>query len=181
MPSCMTEDISFDKMKGSLGSLLLLWSEIEQSTRKELAQITDRPPPSPSHGMAAVLRDWETATTARHQKSPFAILIISAVVAELRAALKIRNALCHGLTGISASRYEKPAELRWHVNGEEGRITWSEMEAWFAQLSRLSRAIWFLSRSSSGSKTRLEDTPENRDWWRAEHGIDLNNPIPPHK
>ncbi len=181
MPSCMTEDVSFDKMKGSLGSLLLLWSEIEQSTRKELAQITDSPPPSPSHGMAAVLRDWETATTARHQTNPFAIVIIKAVVAQLRAGLKIRNALCHGLTGISAARNQTPAALKWQINGEEGRITWLEMETWFSQLSRLSRAIWYLSQSTATNQTRLKNTPENRDWWSTEHGVDLSNPIPPHK
>jgi len=177
----MTADVSFEKMKGSLGSLLLLWSEIEQSTRKELAQITDRPPPSPSHGMNAVLRDWETATTARYQTCPFTMLVISTVVAQLRAGLKIRNALCHGLIGISAARGENPAALKWHINGEDGRITRSEMEAWFAQLSKLSRAIWFLSRSAAVTKSRLEDTPENREWWKTEQGIDLNNTIPPHK
>jgi hypothetical protein len=48
-------DVSYERISGSLGSLLLLWAAIERSAREEVVRVHGQFPRS-AHGIAAVLK-----------------------------------------------------------------------------------------------------------------------------
>ena len=72
----MVNNVSFEQIRGSLGSLLLLWSAIERAARKEVARAHDGQLPKSAHGIAAVLNAWEAAVVARQDASPLRIFCL---------------------------------------------------------------------------------------------------------
>lgn len=99
----MVNDVSFEQIRGSLGSLLLQWSAIERAAREEVARAHDGQLPKSAHGIAAVLNAWEAAVVARQDASPLRILLATTLRAQLQDPLDIRNGVCHGLVGLSAA------------------------------------------------------------------------------
>jgi hypothetical protein len=170
----MIRDVTFEKMSGSLGSLLLLWAAIERSARKELAGLSSGTVPKPVHGITAVLRDWEKAVIAMQPADSLAAMLTSTLLTQLLDDIKTRNSLCHGLTGISAAQGQAPAALTWEKNGEEGGVSWPVLQASLSRLSRIPNAISMISRpTSQGVRSRMEDNVENRAWWLAEYDLNL--------
>ncbi len=47
----MKENVSFEQIRGSLGSLLLLWSRIERAAREEVASAHDGQLPKSAYGI----------------------------------------------------------------------------------------------------------------------------------
>lgn len=165
-------------MCGALGSLLLLWSEIERSTREEVLFLNEGGvAPKPGYGFAALLREWDKRVIAKHPSGSAPALLASALTGELRKAQKIRNALCHRLDGISASQEEKPAALTWRTANGTGRITWPELQISFHRLSKYPRAMSILSRYDAMNFDRMRlDDAENRQWWFDEFGLSVSAP-----
>jgi hypothetical protein len=95
------------------------------------------------------------------------------LIQQVQRALKTRNVLCHGLTGYSPG-LERSAQLLWRLNGEEGSVTYKELQDWFTWLVRIPRAFSVLSRPSIvGKFDRCVDTAENRQWWQTEFALGL--------
>lgn len=169
-------DVSYERISGSLGSLLLLWAAIERSARKEVIRVHGQLPKS-AHGIAAVLKCWEATIKDAQDPATLGPVVAETLRARLQAPLDIRNGLCHGLTGLSSGSGERPAKLEWEINGEFHSIGWEELRAWFSWLSRVPRAISVISAPPRGHiADRRLDTADNRQWWLSEFGLVLPPP-----
>ena len=174
----MTDDVSFEQIRGSLGSLLLLWSTIERAARDEVASAHDGQLPKSAYGIAAVFNVWEAAVSDGQNASPLRTLLAHTLRTQLQHPLDIRNGVCHGLLGLSAAWGNQPASLTWELNGEKRSITWQELQVNFAWLSKVPSAIGMISNHSEDKAgSRLIDSPENRSWWRSEYGLERLEPV----
>jgi hypothetical protein len=174
---CMVKDVSFEQISGSLGSLLLLWSAIEQSARAEVARANDGQLPKSAHGIAAALIAWEAAVVGGKDPSQLRKVLASTLRAQLQNPLDVRNGVCHGLVGLSATHGDRAASLTWELNGKRRSVTWDELQVTFSWLSKIPHAIGMISNSPSITPgSRMNDNHENREWWRAEYGLNLPDP-----
>lgn len=87
----MTNDVTYEQISASLGSLLLLWAAIERSARNEVARIYGGCLPKSAYGIAAVLNAWEAAVIATRPEAPLRALLASTLRTELQEPLSIRN------------------------------------------------------------------------------------------
>lgn len=173
----MTTNVSFEQICGSLGSLLLLWSEIERTAREEVARAHGGQLPKSAHGIAAVLNVWEAAVVGAQNAPTLRTLLASRLRARLQYALEVRNGVCHGLLGFSAAHLNTPATLTWELNGENRSITWDELQINFSWLSKVPNAIEMISDPKPEKLgSRMTDSTENREWWIAEYGLNLTSP-----
>ncbi len=171
-----TLEVNYDRISASLGSLLLVWSKLEKSFRDEVIRFHGSLPPR-AHGIAAVVRTWETAVIAAQPASSLCPSLATIVRCQLQGPLDMRNGLCHGLVGISAENGEEPAQLHWELNGEKHSITWEDLQKCFRWLSGLRRAISIISNPTLDRPgSRGTNTPENREWWRSEFDLKLPEP-----
>lgn len=171
-------DGDFDQIRGSVASLLLLWSTIERSAREEVARVNGGAVPKSAYGIAAVLGAWEDSVAAKRPTISLARSAAGQLNARLPAHLRVRNGICHGLDGVSSAHDGHSARLTWTINGERGSIEWDDLQTSLRWLSRVPRAIWIISRSSSTAiGNRLLDDPQNREWWMAEFGLDLSRQV----
>jgi len=170
----MEENVSYEQIQGTLGSLLLLWSRIERAARDEVASAHDGQLPKSAYGIAAVLNAWEAAVASGKNASPLRTLLATTLRAQLQHPLDIRNGVCHGLVGVSATYDNKHAILTWELNDEKCSITWRELQVIFSWLSKIPSAIAMISSHNQETMgSRLIDTPEKRNWWRSEYGLEL--------
>lgn len=170
----MREDVTFEQIRGSLGSLLWLWSAIERAAREEVGRAHDGQLPKSAHGIAAVLNAWEAAVLGGQNAAPMRSLLASKLRARLQDPLDIRNGVCHGLVGLSAEYGGRPATLTWELNDVVRSITWEELQTTFSWLSKVPSAISMISNSPMEKfGSRMTDTAENRGWWLVEYGLDL--------
>lgn len=163
-------DVTYEKMAGAVGSLLLVWAEVERSVRDEIKPIHKKK----AHGIAAAFDAWRDAVIASQPAKSLCPLLAIAIRTQLQGPLDIRNGICHGLRGISTATEKRPAMLSWEINGKGHSISWEALQASLSWLSKINRAVWIVSNHSSDhAGNRLEDNAENREWWRAEFGINL--------
>ncbi len=174
----MIENVSFEQIRGSLGSLILLWSKIERAARDEVASAHDGQLPKSAYGIAAVLNAWEAAVRDAQNASPLRTLLALTLRTQLHHPLDIRNGVCHGLVGLSAAYDNQPATVTWELNDKTHSITWQELQVNFAWLSKVPFAIKMISNhNQEKTGSRLIDCPENRNWWRSEYGLELSEAI----
>lgn len=115
---------------------------------------------------------------AKMPATSLGVLAAKEIRAGLRAHLRTRNGICHGLEGVSAAKDGKPAMLTWTIEGETCAIAWDDLQASFAWLSRVPRAISMISHASSDRiGNRFSDCPDNRAWWLSEFGLDLTDGV----
>ena len=166
-------DITYEKMSMSLGSLLLVWAQVEKSVRAEVVRHHGSLPPR-AHGIAAAVRTWEIGVVEAQPTTSLCPRLAAILRRQLQGPLDVRNGLCHGLVGISAANGPAPAALYWEINGEKHSICWEELQEQFGWLSRITRAIGIISNPSLDRVgSRAKDTAENREWWRSEFSLDL--------
>lgn len=171
----MTDDVSFEQVKASIGSLIILWSRIERAGREEITRANHGILPRSVHGIAATLSAWETSVLDRKNVEPLRALLASALRAQLKDPLDIRNGVCHGIVALSASYHDEPASLSWELNETKRSLIWSELQKMFSWLSKLPAAMNMISNMESGVLgNRISDNAENREWWMAEFGIALS-------
>ena len=139
--------MTYDKISGSVGSLLLVWSAIERSAREEVIRAHGCVPKS-AHGVAAVLKIWEKTVTAGHPATSLCPQLAKSLRAKLQGPIDIRNGICHGLIGIWAGQEDMTAALHWEINGEKDSILWQDLQKSLCWLSRLPRAFSIISNSS---------------------------------
>jgi hypothetical protein len=169
-------DITYDRISGSLGSLLLVWAAVEKSVRDEVTRFHGFLP-ARAHGIAAVLRTWESAVIEAQPATSLGSQLATTLRRQMQGPLDIRNGLCHGLVGISAANEMRPAALCWEINGEKHSICWEDLQDQLGWLSRLPRAVSLISNPSLGrAGSRAKNTPENREWWRSEFSLDVPEP-----
>jgi hypothetical protein len=171
----MTDDVSFEQMKASIGSLIILWSRIERAGREEITRANDGILPKSVHGIAATLSAWEASVSHRRNVEPLRALLASALRAQLQDPLVVRNGVCHGIVALSASYHDQPASLCWEFKDIKRSLTWNELQVMFSWLSKLPFAMSMISNTESGVLgNRISDNAENREWWTAEFGIVLS-------
>lgn len=165
--------MTFDRLSGSLGSLLLIWARIERAAREEVVR-THGSLPKSAHGIAALLKCWEDTVIASLPPTSLCPPLASRLRAELQGPLAIRNGLCHGLIGILTAQGEEPAKLFWQINGKEHSISWQELQASFGWLSKIPRAFAIISNPSlKRIGSRGIDNFDNREWWLTEFALKL--------
>ena len=171
----VNDDVSYERMSGAIGSLLLVWSAIERSAREEVTRFHECLPKS-AYGIAAVLRAWEKAVVETAQQPAFSLrsLLAEALCAQLKEHLEVRNGICHGLVGISSAHSGMPATVTWQMNGSQSSICWTKLQASLGWLSKIPSAIAMISNDAlERTGSRMVDDSENRAWWLAEFALDL--------
>jgi hypothetical protein len=162
--------VSIHDMRACLGSLLMLWSDIEGELREHVARYCGTVH-RPAYGVGACLRSWRHSIPGKNDIGQFRGNLADCLILELQCHIKLRNRLCHGLTGYSSGT-ERSAQLSWRLNGEEGHITYKELQDSFGWLAGIPRAFSVLSRPSVvGKFDRCVDTAENRQWWQTEFAL----------
>lgn len=170
MPESAT--VSVDDMRACLGSLMLLWADIERELREEVARQrgTD---PKPAHGTAACLRDWRNSIPDTNDVGQIRGELADSLIRRFQHVLAIRNGLCHGLIGYTSGS-ERSAHLLWRLNDQNGRVSYKELQEWFAWLASVPRAISMLSELPvQGRPNRCVDTAANRQWWETEFALGI--------
>jgi hypothetical protein len=166
-------EITYERLKGSLGSLLLVWATVEKSLRVEVIRAHGSLP-ARAHGIAAVLRTWECLVIESSPVNSLGPVLAATLRGQVQGPLDIRNGLCHGLVGISVATEQMPAALHWEINNEEHWICWDELQRQLAWLSKLPRAVSIISTMSLEQLgSRATNTAENREWWRSEFSLNL--------
>ncbi|WP_156022755.1 hypothetical protein [Thioclava dalianensis] len=137
--------VSFEQMKGAIGSLIFLWSQIERELAESLdaLQIKGSGSSKPAHGIARRLDLWSGQIQPRNGQRELASRLIDVLVSHLREALSARNLVCHGLIGITAKIHPQGNEA--HLTVELGdirkKLTWTELQIMFRWMSR---AHWLI-------------------------------------
>lgn len=175
----MDDSVTYDQMKGAIGSLLLLWASVERTARETVSQARGGTMPRSAQSISGLLNTWEVTIANDRSFRPFHAMLASRIRAQLQGPLSIRNGLCHGLVGVSAAYGGEPAKLYWEVRGKQSSITWDEIQPILSWLARLPRAMTMLSSASAsaaGQPVRTEQELPDPQWWIKEFGIDLSEP-----
>ena len=125
-------------MKGTIGSLLLLWSGIEQSLNEAIENLHTEKMSKSVHGISRSIDVWSLAVKQTDNTSTLHADLCDRFVRMLKEALVIRNFVCHGLTGISARLHSGNPEAHLQVQlGEDTRLlTWHQLDEMFRWMSR---------------------------------------------
>lgn len=167
--------MTFEEAKGAIGSLLLVWADIERSLRQEIARANDGIIPNSVQGAGAALTEWERSVVRAHPSDRLRMKLVANLLAKLCEPLKIRNGICHGLRGVSSSRAGAAAKLNWELNEQQCSIEVEKLLAMLGWMSRVPQAVSLLSAAPDLSlRGRLRDTAENRQWWSEEFGLTAN-------
>jgi hypothetical protein len=132
------QTITFDQMKGTIGSLVFLWSGIEQALTEAIEDLHAERKLKSVHGISRSIDVWSLAVKQADNISTLQADLCDRLVKMLREALVIRNLVCHGLIGISAQRHIDGPEAHLKVQlGEDRRLlTWYQLDRMFSWMSR---------------------------------------------
>lgn len=166
-------EVTYGTIKGSVASVVVVWALIEQSARTEIIRAHGELPKS-AHGIAAALDLWHSTVIATQPATSRCAALATILRDRLRKPLEIRNGICHGLYGISASTEKSPATLKWELNGEKHSISWDDLSEMLGWLSKIHHVFAMISSPKvTGVQSRIIDSAENREWWRSEYALDL--------
>ena len=165
--------VSVNDLRACLGSLLFLWANIERELREQVARQCGTVS-RPAHGIGACLRSWRSSIPDGGGTGQFRAELADCLIQQLQHPIKMRNGLCHGLTGYSSGS-EISAELSWQLKEQEERVSYKELQDLFSWLARLPRALSVLSRPPvAGKFDRCVDTAEDRQWWQTEFALSVS-------
>ncbi|WP_428687954.1 hypothetical protein [Roseibium sp.] len=135
--------ITFEQMKGAVGSLLLLWSEIERELAESLIRLNGGRSAKPAHGIEKSIEFWILELQRNSCRQDQVIELRSGFGSHLSDALKVRNSVCHGLVGITAGCPSggEEAHLTVELSGETRILGWSELQSMFRWMSKASSLI----------------------------------------
>lgn len=166
------QEVTYEKMSATLGSLLLLWARIEKAFRDEVELRNAGRLPKSAHRVSGVFDAWKEAMLADQARGPLTGRLALALYKQLQAPLAVRNGLCHGLRGISSAGNGRVPALTWELNGETHSVSYQALQHSFQWLSKVPSAVAAISSMNADDLgTRVTDTAENRDWWRVEYGL----------
>ncbi|PXW65653.1 hypothetical protein C7964_1158 [Loktanella sp. PT4BL] len=132
------QTITFDQMKGTIGSLLYLWSGIEKSLNVAIENLHGENVPRSVHGISRSIDVWSLAIKQTDQTSTLRADLCDRLVKMLKEALVIRNLVCHGLIGISARLHidDPEAHLKVQLGDDMRLLTWHQLDEMFSWMSR---------------------------------------------
>lgn len=131
------QTITFDQMKGTIGSLLYLWSGIEKSLNVAIENLHGENVPRSVHGIRRSIDVWSLAIKQTDQTSTLRADLCDRLVKMLKEALVIRNLVCHGLIGISARLHidDPEAHLKVQLGDDMRLLTWHQLDEMFSWMS----------------------------------------------
>lgn len=134
----MAERITYQQISGAIGSMVWLWAEIERALKTSILTMGGEV----SFGISSNLRVWSGVIRSTDPDRALQNEIVERVAAHLAESLRVRNAICHGLTGISAQRGDMAACLRVQMgDGPEEELGWDRLQALFDWMSRCEGVI----------------------------------------
>jgi hypothetical protein len=151
--------VSFEQMKGAIGSLIFLWSQIERELSDSLDALQTDSSSKRPHGIGRRLELWSGQIQTHDEQRERASKLTDVLAAHLRESLSVRNLICHGLVGITAKIH--PEDNDAHLTVELGHsskiLTWTELQAMFGWMSR---ARWLIRDLTAAS---LEPDHQNAE------------------
>ncbi len=132
------QTVTFDQMKGTIGSLVYLWSGIEETLIDSIEMLHAGKKPKSAHGIYRSLDVWSQAANQVDTSRTLQADLCDRLVKTLKEALVIRNLVCHGLIGISAQLNIDATEAHLKVQlGDDARLlTWRQLDEMFSWMSR---------------------------------------------
>jgi hypothetical protein len=132
------DTVTLVQMKGAIGSLLFLWSDIERSLRAATQTELFASNRKSVHLISQALDVWSERVLQAGVDRPLQTELCQQLVRHLREALAIRNLVCHGLIGYSAEAPHRSQEAHLLVerDGSTRVLTWGELQAMFEWMSR---------------------------------------------
>lgn len=132
------QTVTFDQMKGTIGSLVFLWSGIEQTLSESIETLLAGGKSKSAHGISRSLDAWSYAINKEDNSRVLQVELSERLVKLLKKALVIRKLVCHGLVGISAQRHTDDTEAHLKVRlGDHARVlTWQQLDEMFRWMSR---------------------------------------------
>jgi hypothetical protein len=125
--------VSLEQMKGAIGSLLFFWSRIELELNESLKELNNVGLQKPAHGISRKLDLWSDEVKRHSRPNTLQAELSNRVHMYLKAALKDRNLVSHGIRGITAQVREEDQEAHLALQlGEVTRtLTWTELQSQF--------------------------------------------------
>ncbi|MFN3993580.1 MAG: hypothetical protein ACK4IU_11805 [Tabrizicola flagellatus] len=167
----MAVTVSYERICGTVASLLLLFARIENEAREiiEKAGRTDRL--KKVRGARGALREWRDSILEKQESRPYEAQLADALWGQAQGPLDVRNGVCHGLCGATASLGDTEANLTWWVHGGTQSMTYSELQEVFAWLSKIPQAMPMISHAACvQDASKLRPLPA-LDFWATEFGI----------
>lgn len=167
------DTITLDQMRGAVGSLLFLWSDIERSLQAVIqTELFARDGP-PVHQLSRALSLWSQRVMAASQGRPRQAQLCRRLTRLLSEALAVRNLVCHGLVGYYAqvSHGSQEAHLLVELDTDRRVLTWSELQGMFRWMSRSRWLIEALTGAAmERDAARSEDRLRGWDEFPGPHG-----------
>lgn len=165
------ESVSYEEIKGTVASLLFLFAEIEREVRAIILKARGEDGLIGVHGAGGALNAWRNLLLTAEATRPHEARLAERLWTQLQDPLAVRNGVCHGLIGASASRGGASATLTWRGKVDTCTRTYDELQEMFAWLSRLPRAISMISHVVlEKDPGKLRPLP-HREFWASEFGI----------
>ena len=160
-PKMVNDDttVSFEQMKGAIGSLIFLWSQIERELSVSLDALQTDCSSKYPHGIGRRLELWSGQIQTRDERRERASILTEVLSAHLRECLSVRNLICHGLIGITAKIHpeDNDAHLTVELGDRSKSLTWAELQFMFRWMSR---ARWLIRDLTAAS---LEPDHQNAE------------------
>ncbi|SMY08417.1 hypothetical protein [Flavimaricola marinus] len=169
----MSLPITIDQMKGTIGSLVYLWSEIEREIEISLERLSGEETQKPVHGISRSLEAWSQTVKPKDNLRPLQAELSDRLVALLRESLVIRNLVCHGLIGISAQFHacEPEAHLKVKLGDDALDLTWQQLQEMFDWMSRAGFLIIGLTNAAlEVDAARAEEGLQGERYFPGPHG-----------
>lgn len=149
------QSVSFDQMKGAIGSLVFLWSEIERALGEANLELYAGEVPKSVRGISKSLTAWSQRVKSEGEDRALQTQLCGRVMDLLAEALAVRNLVCHGLKGISVMVDDAvdEAHLTVQLDGDERILTWSELQEMFSWMSRSNFLIRSLTAAAMEANT----------------------------
>lgn len=141
--------ITHYQMQAAIGSLLGIWSDIEWSLEDSIRKLNRGELPKQAHGPHRSMAVWQELMEEHAGDRESHLRDTERLLRHLKAALEVRNLVCHRYRGASAAREDKgiPAHLTVVQGDEERQITWDELQSMFRWLSEASSKIQLLTQA----------------------------------
>ncbi len=137
--------VTYEQIRGTIGSMVWLWAEIERALKRAIVSLGHEP----RHGISRNLRLWSGLVGSDAPERASQVALRDRVVWHLAESLRLRNALCHGISGISAQRQDAPAFLTVQSDDRPPeRLEWDRLQAMFAWMSRCDEIIVSLTEAA---------------------------------
>ena len=143
--------VTFEQMKGAIGSLLFLWSQIEKELADSLSVLQDDRLPKATRGIARSIDLWSGEIQRRAGQDVLTNQLRNHLVDHLREALNVRNLVCHGLIGITARIGSADAEAHLTVKLDDvtRTLSWTELQSLFERMSKARSLIRDMTMAAS--------------------------------